>query len=433
MKIIVEHHNETYIKVICESGITQELSDYFTFYVPGYKFMPAYKNKLWDGKIRLFNTFNKLLYAGLSDYVKKFCEEREYEFENKIQPIGHDLPEEEYHKFLKKLNLSFSPRDYQTEAFFTSVKAGRKLLLSPTASGKSFIIYLLVRYYNVRTLIIVPTISLVSQLASDFADYGFASDQFIHRIYSGQDKETNKQIVISTWQSIFRLPKSYFESFDLIIGDEAHLFKAKSLTTIMEKLSDCKYRFGFTGTLDGTLTHKLVLEGLFGPVNNVTSTDELIKQKYLSKLEIKALVLGYSDTTRKLVVKSNYQDEMDFISRCSIRNNFIKNLTINLQGNTLLLFQYVDKHGVVLYDMIKKEAKDRKVFFVSGSVKGEDRESIRKIVEQHKDERIVLEFGDIKIICKEDDDILLSNGKTKKAKNISENDDISDDWIMNNQ
>ena len=126
---------------------------------------------------------------------------------------------------------TMQPRDYQLDAFVHAVRERRSLLLSPTASGKSFIIYLLVRYYAKRTLIIVPTTSLVSQLASDFADYGFDSDKFVHRVFSGKDKVSKRPITISTWQSIYKLHKDYFSQFDVIIGDEAHLFKADRKST----------------------------------------------------------------------------------------------------------------------------------------------------------------------------------------------------------
>jgi superfamily II DNA or RNA helicase len=391
--ITITKHTETYNKILCESDIAQELSEYFTFYVPGYKFMPAYKSKMWDGKIRLFNTATRTLLAGLNEYVENFCKERGYIVEYDSEFVDNEFSLKEAVDFILSIKPTMKPRDYQVEAFVHSIRKNRALLLSPTASGKSFIIYLIMRYYASRTLIIVPTTSLVSQLASDFTDYGFQSDKFVHRIFSGQDKQTDKPITISTWQSIYKLPKEYFQQFDVVIGDEAHLFTAKSLTSILEKMDKCKYRFGFTGTLDGTQTHRLVLEGLFGTVKKVTTTSELIEQKHLADFSIKSIILSYPDETRKLIAKATYQDEIDFIVTNVRRNNFIKNLTLSLNGNTLLLFQFVDKHGKVLYDIISKEAIDRKVFFVSGSVDGEEREEIRKIVETETNAIVVASYG----------------------------------------
>jgi superfamily II DNA or RNA helicase len=389
----IERYNATYNKIRCEPGVGQEISEYFTFHVPGYQFMPAYKNKMWDGKVRLFNTLTCLLYAGLNPYIEEFCKQRGYLVDYVDDFSCEEFSLIEAKEFVKSLAPKMEPRDYQLDAFVYAVRNRRALLLSPTASGKSFIIYLLVRYYASRTLVIVPTTSLVSQLASDFADYGFQSDKFVHRIFAGQDKHTDKPITISTWQSIYKMPKEYFEQFDVVIGDEAHLFKAKSLISIMEKLNNCNHRFGFTGTLDGTQTHKLVLEGVFGIVKRVTSTAELIEQQYLSEFSIKAIILKYPDEIRKLMKDASYQDEIDYIVRNIARNNFIKNLTLSLDGNTLLLFQFVEKHGNVLYENIKKEAGERKVYFVSGKVEGEEREQIRKIVETESNAIIVASYG----------------------------------------
>lgn len=383
--------NEVYVKIDCEPSTAYELNDYFTFDVPGAKFMPAYRNKMWDGKIRLFNTMTLTLYTGLIAYLEKFCEARNYkvEFDENFSTESFSIKEAK--DFAAALNTKFPPRDYQIEAFVHAVRERRGLLLSPTASGKSFIIYLLTRYYNRKTLIVVPTTSLIHQMASDFRDYGFTGE--IHKIYAGQDKVTDKQVVISTWQSIYKEKKSWFDEYEVVIGDEAHNFKAKSLTSILTKMEDCKYRFGFTGSLDGTQTHKLVLEGLFGPVRKVATTAKLIEDKHLSEFQIKAIVLEYPKDIRQMIARANdYQAEMDYIVRSEARNKFIKNLTLSLEGNTLLLFQFIEKHGKPLYDMISKEA-DCPVFFVYGGVDGEERERIRKIVTENKKSIIVASYG----------------------------------------
>ena len=281
------------------------------------------------------------------------------------------------------------PRDYQVEAFMRAVNSDRGVFLSPTASGKSFIIYLITRYYNARTLIIVPTTSLVSQLASDFADYGFDSSTNVHSVFSGQDKRSPKPITISTWQSIYKLPKSYFEDYDLIIGDEAHQFKAKSLTSIMEKTNKSRYRFGFTGTLDGSMTNEITLTGLFGPVHRVTTTRELMDDGKVAKLSIKVIVLKYGTEDRKLCSKMSYHDEVDWLVSNQHRNKFLRNLVLSTEGNTLLLFQFVDKHGKLLYDSIKSKDPNRKVFFIHGGVDAEDRENVRRIVESESNTFIV--------------------------------------------
>jgi superfamily II DNA or RNA helicase len=178
-----------------------------------------------------------------------------------------------------------------------------------------------------------------------------------------------------------------------VYGDEAHTFKAKSLTGIMHKMVNTPYRIGTTGTLDGTKTHRLVLEGLFGSVYKVTSTKQLMDNDQLAELRIFGLVLQYPDDVKKACKDNKYPDEMDFLCGYEPRNKFIRNLALKQTGNSLVLFQYVEKHGQILFDMIKAKAGDRKVFFVFGGTETADREDIRRITELENDAIIVASYG----------------------------------------
>ena len=391
--IEISKKDEVFLKISCEAGIAQELCDYFTFTVPGHTFMPAYRMKIWDGKIRLFNIHNRLLYSGLLEYVFIFAEKRDYE----VKPDGDwwkPRKIEKNEKFLENLKLPFEPRDYQLEGFHHALSYKKSLLVSPTASGKSLIIYLIVRALNVKTLIIVPTTSLVSQLYADFQEYGWDSAKYCHQVYAGQDKVSDKQVVISTWQSIYKLGKKIFEPYKLVVGDEAHGFKSKSLTSIMTKCVNAEYRIGTTGTLDGTQTHKLVLEGLFGKVYKVTSTAKLIDRKQLAPFRVDIIILKYPDVICEQFRKIKYADELEFIVGHEKRNKYIRNLVLSLKGNTLLLFRLVKKHGRILYDMIKEKTNDnRKTFFVFGGTETETREQIRAIAETEQDAIIVASYG----------------------------------------
>lgn len=396
--LILHKKDEAFIRFECDRNIAQELSDYFTFFVPGYQFVPAYKNRLWDGKIRLADLRTFSIYHGLVPYIEKFCKERDYKLE--IDPTVNatdNLSLVEAENFAKSLKLPHEVRDYQLRSFIHAVRNRRILLLSPTASGKSLILYLIVRYMQEidqqRGLLIVPTTSLVEQMYSDFESYGYDSEHYCHRQYSGKEKHTRKFLTITTWQSIYKNDKEWFDQFDFVLGDEAHQFKAKSLTTILSGCTNAKYRIGTTGTLDGTHTHRLVLEGLFGPVYRATSTAELIEKGQLADFKIKCLVLKYPDEICKQARSWDYNGEMDYIVANKARNEFIKNLTMSLDGNSLVLFQYVDKHGKQLYEIIKNEAGKRKVFFVYGGTDVEVRESIRAITEREKDAIIVASYG----------------------------------------
>lgn len=395
--ITVEPIDEAFVRVRAEGGTFRELVDYFTFEIPGARFMPAYRNKMWDGKIRLLNNINKTLPKGLLQYIAKFSESRKYTISFHDDLVYDDeFSIAEAEEYIQKLNLKLKPRDYQIKAFVHAIRKRRALLLSPTASGKSLIAYLISTYYLQavdRILIIVPTVSLVHQMVKDFIDYGMP-DSMLKGIMAGVDKSTVKPVTVTTWQSIHKMPKSWFQHFGCVIGDEAHLFKSKSLTNIMNKMVDVEYRFGLTGTLDGAQTHKLVLEGLFGPVKQVVKTKELIEKGSLSPFKIKVIALRYDIETRKNYSNSLYQDEMEFIHSHDKRNKFIRNLALSLKGNSLVLFKLVDKHGKILYNDIQEHAKNgRHIFFVHGGTDADTREKIREITENEKDAIIVASYG----------------------------------------
>ena len=390
--------NEIYIKLKCEPHILYELQRYFTFEVPGAKFMPQMRSKHWDGQIRLLSVHTGEIYVGLLDKVidKLKLHGYTYEFENnKYYGLPFEINEEISMEGVKDYMASicsFSPRPYQVEGVHDALRYNRRLLISPTASGKSLMIYSLVRYYvdkGQKILLVVPTTSLVEQMYKDFQEYGWDSDSYCHKIYSGREKYHDLPVTITTWQSIYKLDRKFFEQFGVVIGDEAHQFKSKSLIGIMTKLHHAKYRFGFTGTLDGTQTHKWVLEGLFGPSYKVTKTAELMETGYVSKLDINCIVLKHPP--KKFEV---FEDEVQFIITHNKRNNFIKNLVSKLDGNTLVLFSRIEAHGEPLFDLINSNVgEDRKVFFVHGGVNTEERESIREITENEVNAVIVASYG----------------------------------------
>ena len=390
--------NEIFLKVEAEPHLHKELSEHFQFEVPGAKYMPAVIRRYWDGKIRLYSPGTGEIYVGLFDYLTDYLETHGYEYEVlKDKYFGRPNEVEEYvtpegtAAFIRALRIPFKIRDYQLKGIYSAIKFRRKLLLSPTGSGKSLIIYALVRWHLLKKreiLIIVPTVSLVEQLYKDFIEYGW-NVRDVHKIMGGEEKYVDQPVVISTWQSIYKEPKKFFERFDVIIGDEAHQYKAKSLTGILTKCMDAKYKVGLTGTLDGMEAHQLVLEGLFGRVDRVTKTADLMKQGHLTPLKVRVVLLRHG-----WVPFDHYQQEMDYLCMHTRRSNFICNLAQDLKGNTLVLFNYIEKHGEPLWEMINnKVSKDRKIFFIHGGVDAIEREEARSICEREKDAIILASYG----------------------------------------
>jgi len=409
MKVTVSKVDEVFMHVDCDDGLAKDLHDFFSFKVPGAKFMPSYRNKWWDGKVYLFSIKTHKIYIGLLPYVDEFCRERGFDFEGIQDVIGHKHKLKEFN--IKDLNLPFEPRDYQLEAFASAVKYGRQLLLSPTASGKSLIIYMLARYYDVKTVIIVPTTSLVEQMTKDFQEYGYT--ERVCKIYSGQEV-FDAPITVTTWQSFAKAPKEVLESFDMVVGDEAHLFKANVLKGILEKMKKTAIRIGTTGTLDGTEVHRLQLEGLFGPVKKVITTEELMDEGTIANLSIDCVILRHTK-----MKKMTYQEEMDYLVSNDSRNEFICNLVYSLKGNTLVLFQYVEKHGAVLHGKMFKRLGD-KLHYVYGGTDVTDREEVRTLVEKANDNVILASYGTFStgVNIKKIDNVVFASPSKSRIRNL---------------
>ena len=370
-----------------------ELSDRLTFFANGYKFSPKFRSGFWDGKIRLLNARNRTLYKGLTKQVADFCKENNYKLVLDGDFDNVDYSIEQAKAFVKTLNIPehFEERDYQLETFVHCVKKRRSLFVSPTNSGKSMIIYWLYRYYKKKTLLIVPRTGLITQMYNDFESYGYDVSN-IHTISEGQSKITDKPLVIATWQSIFKLNPKWFDQFEVVIGDEAHNFKAASLVKIMEA-SQAKYRYGFTGSLHDSEVNILTLEGLFGGFHKIITSRELIDMGYSSELKIKALVLRYPAKVRELNKKRRiaYDDEVELLTNLKKRNEIIRDINLGLNGNVINLFRLLD-HGKALYELIKAST-DRPVYYVSGENSIDEKEFIRQIVNTEKDAILIASMG----------------------------------------
>lgn len=394
MRYMVIHPvDDVWVRVECEEHEARELSDYFSFDIPAAKYMPQFRRRQWAGKIHLFKLRGHLLYRGLVPRLLEFGEQQGYDITNLVPVPRPFLPDTTLDTWLAQLeDLPVVPRDYQRNALRTLLDQHRGIVLSPTGSGKSLIIHLLIQALSVPTLVVVPTTGLVAQMASDFVSYG-ADKSHIQTIQSGYTKQISAPLVISTWQSIYDLEPTFFAQFKCIVVDEVHLAKAKSLTGLMEKCQTVPYRFGFTGTLDDTQAHRLILEGLFGSVTRVTTTHQLVQNQQLAPLHVKMCVIQYPPADRKQLRRAQYPDEVDFLVSSPARLEIVAQMAASMSGNVLVLFNFVEKHGKPLYKRIVELAPDRDVHFISGEVTAEERERIRVSVESGTHQIIVASYG----------------------------------------
>jgi len=378
---------------------------------------PKYKAGYWDGYLKLFKADEKLLYLTLLPDLIKKCKdldiEIEYDQEDSDWEYETNITEKEVKEFIQTLPLKFPLRDYQEQGVIGALVNKRLVGVSATGSGKSLILYVYTRYLldnilkdDEKILLIVPTISLVSQMTSDFMEYNGGDskcviEREIHQITGGKDKDSNKQIYISTWQSIFNLEESYFSKFKALIVDEVHRSTAQSITKISEQCENAEYRLGVTGTIQKAKTAQIVIKGLLGKIYNIAKTRELQDKGILSNIKIYGFVLRYPETIRKnanIVLNNDYLEslekatsEKDFCLSYYNRQNFISKIAVKLKGNSLVIFNNI-KHGKTLYGMIKKKT-DNKVYYIDGKTKGTIREKIRKLVDSETNSIIIASYG----------------------------------------
>lgn len=397
--------DSSYIGVDCSESVKMELRQYFSFMAAGAKYDKRYRNKLWDGKIYLFDVRSRKILSGLKGEIEAYCKKNHYEFIDDCVKVEGKIDDKVIGKFIEYLNLPtemadlpFEIRDYQIETLKIAIRDQRAVILSPTSSGKSLSMYLIARWFNKRTLIIVPTTTLVTQLAGDFASYNYQLP--VSQIMAGQSKVNLHKITVSTWQSVKTMPPSWLAQFEVIIGDEAHGFEAKSLQKIMTSAT-AKIRIGTTGTIktDGDQkVHRLTLIGLFGNITRVLSTTEMIENGWATPFDIIACELLYDKEDckavkpkriNKVLQKVEYSDEMDFICNHKKRNHFLKQLALSRKGNTLLLFKKIE-HGKELYRIIKELRPN--THLVYGNVKTEVRNEIRALSEKSNDAIIIASY-----------------------------------------
>lgn len=378
--------NRLFCKVHCDSGIAFEIYERFSFYVEGYKFMQSYKSGRWDGRIKLFDLRTRSFPVGLIPMLREFLEENGYIVEiegNFLEPskIYDDVMMDVWNK------AKYKPRKHQFMSVMNSLRSRNRLILSPTGSGKSLIIYALVRYLMETQegdiLITVPSTQLVEQLYSDFEEYqtdGWEVELDVHRLYGGKEKEVRKRVLISTWQSIYKNPRSWFERFNVYICDEAHLADGKSISGIIENLNMCEYRIGLTGTLDGSSMHELEMMSRFGDIYRATTSKELMESGDLANLSITCLHVLHNTAPKK----RTYQDEIDFLVASDARNEMLCDIAMSQEGNVLMLFNFIEKHGAALLEKLKVkcEKHGKELYYIDGSTDVVIRERIRAALEK---------------------------------------------------
>ena len=406
-------------------GVLHDLRDYLTFYVEGYQHQPKFKFGGWDGKIRLYSLYKRTLYRGLIPRVREWAADMGHGID--ISPeleTPHTVSPQEIATFVDTLKLSrdndgtrvpLIPYTFQWLGVYHAINDKRRVFEASTAGGKSLIAYILCRWFmakqeNAKVLVVTDTVNLVHQLRADFKDYAGSTDwvmeDHIHPIFSGQEKTTDHEVYISTWASMAKMPRNYFQQFTAVIIDEAHKVKSKSFQTILENC-DLEYKIGMTGTLHDSITHKYVTEGLLGQAMVLLTSAEGREMGITSDIKVNGIVFQYDDKEKTALSKLNYitaaekkagkkdrsyLNELEFLIAHKGRNEKICEFISHASGNSVGLFARIE-HGMELFTMLKELNPKKKVYFISGDVEADDRERLREILKTETDAIIIASYG----------------------------------------
>jgi superfamily II DNA or RNA helicase len=392
--IFFQYQNASACKIIAEPHIVMEIHARYRFRPEGFQFNPKYKAGIWSGWIELIGR-NGSCPVGLVPEVMRFAIDSGY----KCKVSEEFSAFKETFKFdPKELDLPFDLRDYQVDAVQRALDKKRQILLLATSAGKSAVMYALSRIFVGKTLVIVPNLSLISQIESDYKAYssknGWSVQDSCTFIFGGQDKKVNKPITVSTWQSIYSIKDDrWFQQFDNVIVDEVHLASSASLVSIMQRCTNAFYRIGLSGTLDKSKTNEMSLVANFGPVHRIVSAKQLMDAGHVTKAVVKPIVLVYPEKVCKPIRGLPYDDELDVVVKSKSRNRFLMNFANGLNGNSLFLFRFVDKHAEVIKQAIIDSGSKKTVHIITADTKKDVREALRKTVETSDDNIIISTYA----------------------------------------
>lgn len=416
--ITIDKIDNTFLQINCSDELAFEIRDVFSCYSKNYKYHPKFKARIWNGKVSFFDVYTRTLPIGLlEDLINYFVENNyTYKFNFDVSELfDESFTNEILDEFIKSINIpeDKTPRYYQIDAIQQSLYRKRGVLELGTGGGKSALIYIIIRYllekYNFKCLLVVPSIALVNQMYSDFVEYGWKnSEEFVDKLYSGQ-KLSNKPILISTWQSLMNKGRDFLGEFDAVLIDECHSLsddsmkinnktKERAITVVKNILIKCEkssYKFGFTGTVPDEECDYLTLFGYIGPKIFEKKTKELMDENFLSQISIANLIFKYPEKYAKEYKDKSFQEEEKFVETYQPRMklfNFILN-SYETPQNTLILCRHID-HLKAIEKYLCDNLDDKfKVSLIYGEVKPEQREYLRKLMNQEDNMILLATYG----------------------------------------
>lgn len=319
-------------------------------------------------------------------------------------------------------NAPFQIRDYQDKAVRAALKYHKGILLSCTSSGKSLMIYNIIRCLRKQEmkhiLLIVPNIMLVDQMYDDFKDYGYDNlDDDVERLGGGHEATFDKPVLISTWQSLQNKDSEFFEKYNAVFVDEVHGVKANVMSKLMKWCCNAYYKIGTTGTLPNDKCDLLQIREVVGDVIFELKSKELIDKGVLTKIKIANIIAKYpSDFVLKNKGRS-YPEEVKMVEEYQDRNKVLEYILehTDKKHNVLVLMNHL-KHVQLIREWLNEKYPDKKVSVITGAVSGEERSDIRKGIEEEDGTILLATYATMSTgvnMPKLHDVILYANSKSK--------------------
>lgn len=357
--------------------------------------------------------------------------------------------------------MPFEPYDYQLKCVKENLLCTKQISLASTSSGKSLIIFLIIYFFylkNKKGYVCVPSISLTTQIFGDFSDYfseefSKERDEFLNNIElqgGGKESSFNSFLTITTWQSLLNR-KEHLDKADFLLCDETQKYSGEEVSQIVKLTDNARYKYGLTGTLPEDTGAVMNLIGMFGAPKRYIRASELIARGLATPVEIISFVLKYPDEDKRIfnsLPKGQFAKQLAFIKEYENRNKFITDITCKIKnsGNTIVLFSHIEHMKSSFLDIMKrlfplvevqnKDITGKKsfefqkqygVYYIDGSDDAKTRELTRKILEE---DFIKITFEDDSFIrIHGSDEIKLVNGDIKLAKNLTEDDEICENFL----
>ena len=340
--------------------------------------------------------FEPCMYFAIKDYIRS-CQyvgevTSSKELQEQIYPANHSWHQQlDFNYELPVLKLPL--RDYQEDIVKRCLSLGRGTIILATAGGKTLTsASLITKLHNLykspynkgsfRALFVVPDRGLVDQTTRDFKDYN--TPFTVSRWTGDDDLDLTSEVIVANLGILQSKNSdlSWLETVDLLIVDECHKIKKGNKVNDIFKLIKTPHRFGFTGTMPEELLDQWNIIGKIGPVIYEKNSFDLRQDSYVSNAQIHILNLIHKSIIPVNRQKNSYKEEVVQLTESKFRNTTIAKLSAKLPNNALIMVDFI-KHGELLLDVVKEHSPNKQVFFVQGEVEIEERDRIRKLMEEH--------------------------------------------------